>query len=282
MFALLFSGCFPAPLLGRDEPFPEQLSELLDPDDPQLVPFEPSWPLWSNGLDKQRWAHVPGPVVASGGRWYYPEGTLFFKTFSWEGQPVETRAMRRTLEGWDYGAWLWEGDDATLLPMIEGVSVEGLDHAVPSRFQCRVCHEAGEGVLGFSPLQLADPEALGVFHPSSPPQPLPITGHDPQTTEVLGYLVGNCVHCHDGAAGTLNSFDLRPDVALSNLVGVPTESSASASGLRVAPGAPADSVMFLAISGEHADPELRTMPPLGVQRRDVEAVSLLRDWIGGL
>jgi hypothetical protein len=114
---------------------------------------------------------------------------------------------------------------------------------------------------------------------SEPPAALPAYG--PLTTSVLGYFAGNCVHCHNGTNGAASSFDLRPDVALSNVIDQPTASSATADGIRVFPGKPADSILYLGVKGG-TELEVKDMPPLGVALRDEGAVQLLNDWITAL
>ena len=103
---------------------------------------------------------------------------------------------------------------------------------------------------------------------------------DDTTRRVLGWLHGDCVHCHNGLDGPSSSFDLRADVALQNLVGVESDDSASAGGIRVVPGDPDTSLMFLAIAGQGDD--VKAMPPVGVDVRDAAAVDLVRTWIEGL
>jgi hypothetical protein len=53
-------------------------------------------------------------------------------------------------------------------------------------------------------------------------------------------------------------------------------------GMRVQPGAPEQSSLFLAMSDAQCIAELEPMPPIGVQRRDEQAIDLLRDWITAL
>jgi hypothetical protein len=159
------------------------------------------------------------------------------------------------------------------------------EHEIPSERQCRTCHEAnGAMVIGFSELQLAAAGTLDalverdVLSDPVPDAPDRIEGHDAVTTAVLGYLQGNCVHCHNGIPGPANAFDMRHRVALENLVGVMTTSSAVEPGLRVAPGAPDESVLFRLFTGASD----LAMPPLGVQRRDEATADLFRTWIASL
>ncbi len=44
----------------------------------------------------------------------------------------------------------------------------------------------------------------------------------------------------------------------------------------------ASSILFQAFSGETDDPEVGDMPPLGIDRRDAEAIEVLRGWIASL
>ncbi|HJL14748.1 MAG TPA: hypothetical protein RMH99_03775 [Sandaracinaceae bacterium LLY-WYZ-13_1] len=281
---------------------PERLSEVgiyPDPSDldtlhDRAVVYAPVHPLWSNGSAKHRALLLPEGATIDNTepeRWRFPVGTLFFKTFSFDDGPVETRVIRRTDEGWEYAAYRWDesGSDATRLDIARDTSVQGrldgelVDHAIPSERQCRTCHESNETVvIGFEELQLgARMEALaseGVFAVPPPDETERVRGSDAQSTEVLGYLQGNCVHCHNGVPGPANSFDMRHEVALGNLIEVPTGASAAEAGIRVVPGEPEESVLFRSFTGMNELP----MPPVGVQHRDARAVEMFRVWIAGL
>lgn len=263
--------------------------------------FAPSWPLWSSGSAKDRLAFVPAPIDTTvADAWQFPIGTLFAKTFSYPlagaRQPVETRILRRTGDGWTYDVYLWAGDGsgATKIALDTSVVVELADdggapftHRVPGRLDCRTCHEsAAVPALGFSEIQLdaallaaLDAEGLRSVPSATPAR---IEHADPATRDVLGLFQGNCVHCHNGGAGVSASFDLRHGVALAAIIDQPTASSASAAGIRVVPGSPGTSILFLAVSGETADPAVKPMPPLGIDRRDAGAIERLRAWIAAL
>ena len=104
-----------------------------------------------------------------------------------------------------------------------------------------------------------------------------------ETAWVLGYVTGNCTHCHNGEPDLANSsFDLRPDVFLANTVGRETESSASGLGVRIVPGDPDASVLYLAFTHQDNGTDIKAMPPLGIQLRDVAAGERMRDWISSL
>lgn len=293
---------------------PAQLSELglfADPRDrsrwhERAHLFEPEHPLWTNGSAKQRFVVVPrGESIDSSGEiWTFPAGTLFFKTFSYASEggerPIETRLIRRTDDGYDFVTYLWneDGSDAELLdgtrPVDVEVEVDGVvfAHQVPSKLQCRTCHETHDPmVLGFEEIQLTSSLAgqsdsqLELLHAAGvlsdvPAEPRKISEADPTKRAVLAYFQGNCVHCHDGGSGVNSAFDLRFEVAFENTIGVDTTSELL-SGLRVSPGEPLESALYLALT---RDLELapQPMPPLGVQRRDDEAVALVERWIESL
>jgi hypothetical protein len=298
---------------------PDTLAELgLFPQAPLLgvapveaQPYAPQWPLWSNGLGKLRHVRLPeGDVVdtAAGDDWTFPVHTLFFKTFTTtdadhpEGQrPVETRIIRVTSDGVEYAAYIWN-DAATdgmrsdlKLPVAIAVTEDGesFEHAVPNKLQCRKCHESHPNeILGFVARQLDGETAsvlveAGVF--DSSPALETIAHEDEETRAVLGYFQGNCVACHNGSDGPSSSFDLGAEVALEAIIDKPTEGSASAPGIRVIPGDPEGSILYQGMvntSGpddddddEEAGEEAKAMPPVGVQRKDAQAIERIRAWI---
>jgi hypothetical protein len=319
-FVLLVAACSPtadssgpppdSPLSDPSRPLPATMRELgLFPDAPNLdttaetaVAYAPAYPLWSNGSDKQRHLALPeGETIDTRApdAWAFPVGTLLFKTFAYEGVPVETRVMVRTAEDdWEYEVYAWsdDGEDAQLLSLDERVVVPvagGSQHTIPARLDCRVCHEtAADPVLGMTRVQLSHDQALGPGLDAATEAGLLSDAVDsapriedtapPGTGDVLRSFYGNCVHCHHGGDGDNASFDLRPDVALANSVGQPTASSAAAAGIRIVPGDPSQSMLFLAVSGEHDDPEIKNMPPVGVDVRDAASIETLRSFIGGL
>jgi len=267
--------------------------------------YEPGYPLWSDGGEKFRSFVLPAGTsidASDPDNYVFPPGTLIFKTFSFktpdsptQSRPVETRVLRLKDDGWEVAAYAWDepGADADLLDLKRSQSRDVLTatgevapHVIPSRLECRQCHESSTSeVLGINELQLAKSGALNEAAASISPKPREpfrtLPEHGPLTTAVLGYFVGNCVHCHNGTNGAASSFDLRPDVALTNLVDQPTASSATADGIRVVPGKPDESVLYLGVRGG-PELEVKDMPPLGVAVRDSSAIELLSDWITAL
>lgn len=267
----------------------------------RAVPYTPRAALWSNGLAKERFIVVPdGQTIDAGASdWVFPRNTLFFKTFSGEAGPVETRIVRTTGGAPEFATYQWDGDDALLLDGKRGVDLEvpledgSTAHEIPSTNSCEQCHESSPSpVLGFAALQLSGEGAdaaeqlerlvtAGVVS-AEPKLDVSLDRYEGEELDVLSYFVGNCVHCHNDSGGVASSFDLSPEVAFEAIIDKPTESSASAAGIRVVSGDAAESILFQALSGETDNPEVKSMPPAGVQRRDAAGIELLRSWINGL
>lgn len=210
--------------------------------DPRHLPFSPQYPLWSDGAVKRRWLHVPPGTTIDASNpdaWVFPPGTRLWKEFG-HGRPAETRYSERLADGtWRFAAYVWnaDGTDAVLappggIPAHPAQSAPGGKYPVPSRDDCRTCHEGGASpVLGVSALQLspdrdplaphAEPEsAAHVDHPglvargilrnlpaSLLERPPRVTANSAVARAALGYLHGNCGHCHN-AVGALAALEL--------------------------------------------------------------------------
>jgi hypothetical protein len=276
----------------------------------RTVPYRPLYELWSNGTAKDRYLFLPAGTAidtSQHGAWSFPLGTLLFKTFSaslvtsagvTDAQPIETRVLQLAEEGWQYAVYSWseDGRDAELadLSSTRAVTVEidgdRFDHVVPAKLDCRKCHESDASpVLGFDELDLTVPYAadapsqLATLHEAGllselAEDPERIVHDDPTTERVLAYLQGNCVHCHNGGDGASSAFDLRHDVALDNLIGRETQGE-SIAGIRVVPGEPQNSALYLAMSRVEGGNDVQAMPPVGVQRADESALDLFEHWI---
>jgi hypothetical protein len=289
---------------------------------PGVLAFSPQYPLWSDGATKRRWiALPPGTSIdaAKPDAWEFPRGTRLWKEFS-AGRRMETRFIERLQDGsWRYATYVWNeaGTDAVLAPSDGIASVtrtDGRRYAIPSEGDCRACHEgAPVPVLGFSALQLSgdrDPlaphaePANGVDLRSLAArgwlrnlparlleQPPRIAAASPVERAALGYLHGNCGHCHSqpdesGASVPVGAVLAQsagsPDssaAVLRSLVGASSRYRARGAQHAmqlVTPGASQASVLALRMRSR--DPRVQ-MPPLGTDVPDSEALALIERWI---
>lgn len=289
---------------------------------PGNLPFAPQYPLWSDGAAKSRWVSLPRGTSIDASNpdvWQFPVGTRLWKEFRF-GRRAETRFIERTRAGWQFASYAWNEDEteATLVPeegLRQSVPIaDGVRHAIPSRSDCRVCHEAGPvRVLGVSALQLSpdrDPNAphaepvppggldlpglasrglvrgLPREYLTSPPR---IESASPTARAAIGYLHANCGGCHTDA-GELKSLafalnyrlagplDWGPGVLLT-AVGRPSHFKVpDADDLveRVCAGRPDKSVLLARMSSRNP---LLQMPPLGTRMPDTDAIQLITRWI---
>lgn len=290
--------------------------------DPANLGFSPQYPLWTDGAMKRRWISLPpGEVIdaTDPDAWDFPVGTRFWKEFAFGGRPVETRYMeRRPDESWLFATYVWDasGSTATLAP-VNGVSrayefEDGSTHAIPSRVECGICHLSGRSVvLGFSTLQLSDDRDPYSLHAEpAPPPDLTlaslvdrglILGLDrtfvlapPRTSTAsatqraaLGYLHGNCGHCHNpyGPLNRLGLYLRQPvdpgrSAALSTAFRRPLARSPAGilpgTEFRISPGDPQLSAIPQRMATRAAALQ---MPPIGTARIDEDAVELINRWI---
>jgi mono/diheme cytochrome c family protein len=255
-----------------------------------VLEFAPQYPLWSDGTAKRRWLWLPPGTAVDATRpdhWDFPVGTRAWKEFSFAGR-VETRMIERLPDGsWRYAAYLWNaaGTEATLVSA-DGARLEAIPgapggrYAVPSQADCVACHEgAAVPLLGFSALQLSPdrdplaPHATAAAPEATLPQlvargwlrglPAELLQHAPRIAAsaaeeraALGYLHGNCGHCHN-TQGPLASLGLRL-----------ARSAAAADPAPDLPGA------LLLRRLRSANPYTR-MPPVGIQVSDHSAIALI-------
>jgi hypothetical protein len=309
-----------------------------------LLEYVPDPPLWSDGMEKQRFLLLPaGQKIDNSERlqWAFPEGTIFIKTFfddsgpAGASRPIETRLIRlaknQTYEFFVY-QWNADGTDATLVvkdidgdinvrtPVMVTINhvvggqplmINGgqpFEHTLPSRNDCGDCHEKNgmqaQTFIGFDELRLnskltADAAKTqlqafadaGIFSQPAPADAATITDASADGGRLLRikrFVFGNCVTCHNGDS----VFDMHPDVFVENTVGKPTESQSvepPEGWLRVVPGDPATSVLYVQMQRTMLPPEvdgkrLRAMPPIGLADVAVEQNALkdVFDWISAL
>jgi hypothetical protein len=287
--------------------------------DPRHLAFSPQYPLWTDGAAKRRWISLPPGTAIDGSdpdAWVFPVGTRLWKEFSFGGRRVETRFIELQPDGqWLYAAYAWnaEGTEAQLVsergrrgayPLGGGRS-----HTIPGVSDCKACHQGGRSeVLGFSALQLSSDRDPGALHADAAgvdlaylvekglitglPKPLldeapRIAAASPTERAALGYLHGNCGHCHN-SQGPLQNVGLflrqatgaSVPPAIASAVGQPVRKPAPGQSpeavLRIEPGHPERSGVMQRIASRY--PALQ-MPPLGTALTDEEAIALIERWI---
>ena len=287
--------------------------------DPAHLAFAPQYALWTDGAAKRRWISLPpGTAIDASDpdAWVFPAGSRFWKEFSFEGRRVETRFIERLADGtWRYAAYEWSADgrDAVLAPPRGRggtfTFASGRSHAIPAVTDCQVCHESGRTpVLGFSALQLSpdrDPAALHAersavdlatlveagllvgLPPALLEAPPRIDAATPAARAAIGYLHGNCGHCHN-AEGPLRKLGLylrhlseaAVEPAVKSAVGRQTVDPAPGqtldATLRIEPGHPERSGLVQRMGSRTAALQ---MPPLGTELVDPGALELVRRWI---
>jgi hypothetical protein len=288
---------------------------------PQNLPYSPQYPLWSDGAGKRRWLYLPPGATIDAtdpDAWEFPPGTRLWKEFGYS-KPVETRYIERLEDGaWRFATYVWteDGSEARLAPA-EGVpdlpvhDAPGGRYAVPSREDCLACHEAAAvPVLGVTAIQLSpDRDALaphaehvrrdavdlrglhqrGLLEnlpPAVLDEPPRIAAPSPGARAALGYLHGNCGHCHnsEGPLAELNLDLLQSSAAdsagtaqkLATVIDHPSEFELPGIVTRVVPGEHESSMLLARMRSRHP---LAQMPPLGTRVSDAEANELIKRWI---
>jgi hypothetical protein len=302
---------------------PQRLSDtgLFAPGAPtqlrvDVLSFSPQYPLWSDGATKRRWISLPAGTAIDASNpsaWEFPRGTKLWKEFA-HGRAVETRFIERLTDGsWRFAAYVWneQGTDAQLAPA-NGASVT-LDakrrYSIPGEADCRACHEGGAvPVLGFSALQLSpdrDPLAPHAEAPSADhlnlnslverglvknlPQsfidtPPRIHATTPTARAALGYLHGNCGHCHNDA-GSLASMELplqqtgQASATLQSLINAASRFRMHGVDRRVTPGNATSSALAARMRSRNPYTQ---MPPIGTSIIDADALALVERWINEL
>lgn len=279
-------------------------------------PYAPTYALWSDGARKQRYVWLPpGQSVDASNpdEFLYPVGTRFWKEFYVGPQDDqrlgETRYLIKTEAGWLYTVYVWSEDGQTAIQENEGVDdLFGSGHSVPTRAQCKTCHEGrGDLILGWDFIMLApgandltaqdlfDEGLLTVADESY--LSLTVPG-DAVEQAALGYLHANCgISCHNtttyapanpsGLYLRLNVDDLEsPHTTAAVVSGVNREPSSNADygqlpepTLDYVDFRPLDTDRSLAFARMNYRGSDSAMPPLGTHVIDPDGVAAIRAWI---
>lgn len=278
--------------------------------------YAPAHELWADGAAKQRYVWLPPESsidVSDPDDWDYPVGTRFWKEFyvGPEGSQKlgETRYLLRADVGWLYTAYVWNEDGTLAEQHNEGVDdLFGTGHSVPSREQCKTCHNGreefvlgwdfimlGPGATGVTAQALADAGQLSGLESSYLEATVP---GDTIEQAALSYLHANCgVSCHNTTLdATANPSGLYLRLEMDALDGV--LSTGAAAGINQLPGPnamfadlpdppsdafydfrpldPARSLVLARMSFRGSD---TAMPPLGTHVAHQEGVDKVRAWI---
>jgi hypothetical protein len=222
---------------------------------------------------------------------------------------------------WEFAVYQWNaaGTDATLISFDDPmkttpaqVVVDRMEngkplrlndgapftHDIPSKQDCQACHDTNAKVteadiIGFDELRLnwklpgsaktqletlVEQKILSTL----PAAPVTIVEADPVLGRVKAWIQGNCVHCHNGAEGTL---DLHPDVFVASTVNMASEGAGimvpSDMWKRIVPKQPELSVLFVqarrAPLPTGPGVQMRAMPPVGVAIADMTRPGPLTD-----
>lgn len=282
---------------------------------PDVKPFTPQYTLWSDGATKKRWIYLPpGTKIDTTDMnfWKFPVGTKVWKEFTRDGVRVETRLMMKLLAddttpgAWFFASYAWNASqDATTEATPTGMmNANGTQHDIPSRSQCRRCHENTPGrVLGFQAMSLdfqgatgeldlddlasmnlltTNPPAAGTV--GGPHFPVPGTAVD---KAAFGYMHANCGGCHNptSAVFSTTTLELRLDTTkLASVNVVPARVTTvnvngtvgGLTGPIVKPNDTANSVIIIRTNATTSPPK---MPEIGTEIVDPAGQAALTAWI---
>jgi hypothetical protein len=277
--------------------------------------FAPAVPLWSDGADKTRWIYLPPGQkidVSDPDSWRFPVGTRLFKEFRRGDTRVETRLFwKRSASYWARTAYQWNADEteATRTGGAD-VEVDGSNYHIPSTTECDQCHKGRiDRVLGFEAISLGLAGATGVtlkdlqdddlLDGDALPTELSI-GDDGtgKAADALGWMHTNCgVSCHNGnSASEAYSTHLRLDLKVAEADGrAPTDFDSLTTTIdvdattgrwlgskRIAPGAPADSLLYTLMSSRNPGEMKDQMPPIASVVVPEDAAALINAWISAM
>ena len=281
---------------------------------PDAVEFTPQFALWTDGAVKRRWIHIPAGAqidTTDWDSWKFPVGTKVWKDFVRDGIRAETRYYSKIGPGddeWYFVGFVWNAAQNEAVAAPAGMQdVNGTQHDVPSRSQCRQCHDQMPGrVLGFSALQL-DTTAMGgqvdlsgaitrgwlslvpATLPTTTPR-MPLPGSSTEQA-ALGYLHANCGHCHNPRSSVHGAvpLELRLEsgamattaMTAAYVTAVDVAASIPVMGRTVIVDGGSPSTSTLHFRFTMAGPAQR-MPKIGTEIVDPAGTQILTDWINAL
>lgn len=290
-------------------------------------------PLWSDHAKATRFIAMPGDGKIGKfdkndaykgwyrGKWSYPQGTVFGKTYAMEmkrGEPasrqrLETQILHLDGDQWRGYTYVWNAKqiDATLASsdgMNQSLSVKDASAAngvrqqtwhVASRTECMTCHNAKSGIiLGFRPEQmhatsgaseLSRLERMGLFEAvksDTPPvviQPMasPYDEGGELNKRARSWLHVNCAHCHQHGGGGSTVIDLRFSSPLERTKLTTTLPTQGEFGIKDAKLVAPGDPFGSVLLYRIATTGAGHMPHIGSKMTDERAMRLMHDWIAG-
>jgi uncharacterized repeat protein (TIGR03806 family) len=276
-----------------------------------VLSYNVNSPLWSDNASKERALLIPKDtkiVFDTSGKWKFPNGTVFIKTFLLGNKPIETRFFIQSNNKWNAATYNWNdaSSEATLLESGMTKVVNGQNWNIPSRAQCIQCHTPSSGfILGAKTSQLnlthdmfsnGKPihqiEALSKLGYFENPLSVPIEQlpklPDPKLQaasvelRARSYLDSNCSHCHSPGGAASANIDLRFETAFANMNICNKNGSAGDMGINnskiFSPTMPSLSLLHLRMIASAANEEFR-MPSIGTELIDTFGAELVGLWI---
>ena len=259
-----------------------------------ILEFTPAYPLWTDGAAKKRWISLPDGVQIDNtdqDRWVFPPGTKVWKQFARpeDGRLLETRLIEVNAAGdFEVAAFVWNDQQTDAQRDRDGAeNVGGTMHDVPAEAACGSCHmDSGARVLGFSAVQLSHEESANLVSPevedllTDPPgQTFPVPGDDVEAAAV-GYLHGNCGHCHN--AEYITSLKMRVRVTDLTVADTDVFQTGVGADSHFRPGDPENSLAWQRMNNRGSGSSPSQMPPLGTEFVDPQGLAAVEAWIDHL
>lgn len=277
---------------------------------PGVRAYAPRYEQWTDGAVKERFLFLPaGTKIDTGDmdNWRFPVGTKAWEHLRAGGRLVETRYLEKVYDdpsGWWQSSYRWDaaGTDAVALPD-GGDDAIGAGSRIPSQEECGECHgDASDVLVGVSALQLSSATGHGALSAlaaaglltAPPPSEFQPPGSG-AVQDALGYLHGNCSHCHNGLPDIFRNekaVNMRLLVAYRSPEETPTYTSTINQRMfHWMPDGTPDGVLFGIVPGKPEKSQLWRrmgsrdgwqMPPLGTHIVDPAGLAAVHDWIASL
>lgn len=298
---------------------PKQLSKTClykslqhDQINSEILAFTPKYPLYTDGMDKRRWIYLPSGTQINNSdldNWNFPKGTVLWKEFSTKGQKLETRILVKKSEttgrsAWDFATFKWKIDQTDADYITEGArDVNGTVHDIPKLSRCFPCHTGTSDIVrGFDPIQLSFTDANAnsneVYLKSliksktfshKMNEYFKIPARDEVERKALGYMHGNCGHCHNEQHGAGRNVGLLLKVKPSHKTRADLDSIKTTVNVhtsfynnldyRIIPNNSVDSAIYHRLNSNQRG---TMMAPIGRELIDTDGVEKIDNWINSL